>query len=115
MLKLRDWIKDLNPTFLCLNPNAISYLEEHPEKIKWFYLSSNKEAMPILEKNQDKIHWDILSKNPSAIRLLEKNQDKIDWDMLSSNPAAIHLLKACTRFHKKWLFKFKLYLDIGKE
>jgi len=37
--------------YLSENPNAVPYLEAHPEKIDWVRLSKNPNAVPILEKN----------------------------------------------------------------
>ncbi len=107
--------KYLLPFYVSSNPEAGSFLEQHPELIDWVFLSSNPSAIHILEKklnkidwrelsanpaamdlliaNQDKIHWGLLSQNPSAIYLLEQNLDKVNWWNLSLNPAAIHLLE----------------------
>jgi hypothetical protein len=71
MFKLCNWIDETKLTIhLSLNPRAMKYLEEHP----------------------DKMAWHLLSQNPEAIHLLEANQDKIDWFGLSGNPEAMHLL-----------------------
>ena len=44
ILKLRNWIdkSKLDYKMLSLNKNAISILEENPDKIKWDYFSYNK-------------------------------------------------------------------------
>lgn len=75
------------------NPNAISLLKKHIDKINWEALSANPNAIDLLEAHFEKINWETLSINPSAIHLLEQNVDKIDWVRLSRNPNAIHLLK----------------------
>lgn len=71
---LRHWIDidNLNGRFLSMNPRAISLLEQHPEKIDWYWISANPKAMPLLEKNLDKVDWSMLSSNPSAVPLLKK-------------------------------------------
>jgi hypothetical protein len=69
------------------NPNAISLLEQNPNKIVWTWLSCNPNAIHLLEQNQDKINWYHLCLNPNAISLLQKNQDKIVWTWLSRNPS----------------------------
>ncbi len=75
--KLCDWISEerLHWHGLSLNPNAISLLEQNPEKIVWSLLTENPNAMSLLEKNPEKIVWCYLSENPNdkAIRLLERN------------------------------------------
>ncbi len=82
-----DWLS------LSCNPNAISILEDNPDKIDWEHLSRNPNAIPILEKNLDRIDWFNLSGNQNAIYILERNIDEIDWDLLSGNPNAIELLE----------------------
>ena len=72
---------------LSINPNAISLLEQNPDKINWIFLSKNPNAISLLEQNPDKIYWNRLSENISAIHLLEKNQDKINWNFISINPS----------------------------
>lgn len=87
---LRHWIDidNLNGRFLSMNPRAISLLEQHPEKIDWYWLSGNPNAVPLLEKNLDKVDWSMLSSNPNAVHLLKKNLDKVDWLRLSDNHSA---------------------------
>ena len=73
-------------------------LQDNPENIIWWALSSNPAAINLIEaklrEDPGQIMWEELSRNPAAIHLLESNPDKIDWFSLSSNPAAIHLLQA---------------------
>jgi hypothetical protein len=85
---------------LCENtsPEAIRFLEKHPEKIDWTTLSSNPEAIRFLEQNYDKIHWDTLSSNPKAIHLLEREirtnpHNQVNCKKLSINSGAIPLLE----------------------
>ena len=54
--QLLDWISpdNLQGNGLSLNPNAIEFLEKHPEKIIWDYLSENPSAVHILKKNPEK-------------------------------------------------------------
>jgi hypothetical protein len=104
-MKLLDWINEnnLNIDTLCLNPNAIYYLETKMfDKINWEYLSCNPNAIHILEKNIDMVKWRCLSANPNAINMLENyilenNLDdpdvEISWHLLSGNPNAIHILE----------------------
>jgi hypothetical protein len=68
-------------------------LEQYPNKIDWYNLSSNLNAIHLLEQNLDKVDWELLSKNPNAIPILERNINNIDWDFISTNPNAIHLLE----------------------
>ena len=83
----------INWSELSCNPNAILLLQQNLDKINWKLLSSNSNAMSILEQNIDQVHWATLSDNPNAISLLEKNVDKIIWHYLSSNPNSISLLQ----------------------
>jgi hypothetical protein len=62
-------------------------LEQYPNKIDWYNLSSNLNAIHLLERNINNIDWDFISTNPNAIHLLEQNHDKINWLNLSSNPS----------------------------
>jgi hypothetical protein len=80
---------------LSSNPNAISLLEKHPEKICWSALSENPNAMPLLKANPTKIIWPKLCLNtsPEAIEFLRQHPDKIDWNCLSMNPSAIPLFR----------------------
>ena len=69
---LLPWIKVEKLSYfigLCQNPNpmVLSFLEDYPEKIEWYYLSSNPNAISLLEKNHDKINWFRLLGNPKAI------------------------------------------------
>jgi hypothetical protein len=77
----------LNSHALSDNPNAISFLQEHPELILWRTLSRNPSAMPLLEKHPEKISWYSLSRNPSAISYLQKYPEKIDWYAMVLNPS----------------------------
>jgi hypothetical protein len=78
---------------LSYNPNMVSFLEKHPELIRWTLLSGNPNAVHFLEKNLDKVSWLFLSSNPNAIHILEQNLNKIAWGWLSDNPNAIQLLE----------------------
>jgi len=55
--KLKKWIdiNKINLYNLSENLNAIDYLKQNKEKIKWNHLSSNINAIEILEENLDKI------------------------------------------------------------
>jgi hypothetical protein len=118
MFGLLDWIDEtkLVSFALCLNPNAIQYLTEHPQLIQYDYLSYNQNAYELLIqdtanissrnfafnthpdaeniiKNKQNKHWKNICQNPALIRLIKENPDKIHWDSLSRNPAAISMLK----------------------
>ena len=46
MFKLVDWVpEDKLTADLSSNPRAIEYLDKHPEKINWMYLSDNPDAV----------------------------------------------------------------------
>lgn len=90
---LRAWIKieDLNIDYLCLNPNAISFLNELYEKTKtinWNKLSSNPNAMYLIKKR-------IADENNLTAKEIDDTDSNyiINWYNLSSNPNAIDVLK----------------------
>lgn len=96
MYKLKDWVLQhkLDMDYLCLNPNAIQFLEDNFHLIEHYhYLSGNPNAIQFIERNPDKILWSQLSKNPNAIHILERNLDKIDWKKFVTNPNAIHIIE----------------------
>ena len=68
-----------------MNPAAIEFLTENPDKINICSLSTNPAATRLL--NPSRICWDCASKNPELIHLLSQNQDKINWDILIHNTA----------------------------
>ena len=81
--KLRDWIdpnKIIWP-YLSANrhPQAIAMLEQHPDNIDWFELTTNSSAIHLLEKNLDKTNRNQLLQNISAMCIMEKNKDKLDY------------------------------------
>ena len=85
------------------NFEVLKFLEKHPDKINWSYLSENKDAIPILEKNLDKINYFYISNNPNAIHLLEKYiedgdlENKIYWGPSNEiNPNKISIHKLCS-------------------
>jgi hypothetical protein len=51
------------------HPNIICLLNNHIDKINWFYLSRNPNAIPLLNRHKEKINWVELSGNPNAIFL----------------------------------------------
>ena len=57
-MSLLHWIplEKLDWGNLSRNPNAISLLEEFPDKICWFWLSRNPNAIHLLEQNPIKIN-----------------------------------------------------------
>jgi len=66
-VKLQSWFDETKLEDMGENPNAVQYLEEHPEKIIWESLSVNPAAIKLLEANQE-IHWDTFSVNPSIFQ-----------------------------------------------
>jgi hypothetical protein len=122
-MALLNWIDETKlQATLSANPNAIRYLEQHPEKIDWYNLSGNPEAIHILSANPDKINFQMLAKNvkgmqllsdktefrnslasmalnlelqknPAAIDLFIQNPQRINWVLISLNPAAIPLIE----------------------
>jgi hypothetical protein len=97
ILNKPHWVRlcehNIKGYYLSGNPNAVSFLEQNPDKIEWFSLSRNSNAVSLLEQNPDKIDRTGLSINSNAVSLLEKNPDKIDWFNLSRNPNAGSLIK----------------------
>lgn len=69
MYKLKSWIDPnlLDLQSLSLNPNAIDYLTENPEKIIWYYLSMNNNAINLLEKYPNKVDSYNLCNNVECI------------------------------------------------
>jgi hypothetical protein len=91
-------IKNIDWKELSCNPNAIHLIEQNFDKIKFdywicYYLSLNPNAVPFLEKHPELIEWNSIWINPNAIPLLNKNMDKIDYNYLSMNPNALQLDK----------------------
>jgi hypothetical protein len=100
---LRSWIETehLNMGNLCLNPNAISFLEElyklpkelydkldYTKKINWKLLCLNKNAMFLIKK---RIDYEKTLTN-EEISKTDSNYI-INWNYLSSNQNAIDVLK----------------------
>ena len=81
--------------FMSKNPSGVPLLREYEDKIVWRYFCQNEspDILPILRRHTHKIYWTWLSANPAAVPFLEENQEHIMWDMLSCNPAAVHLLR----------------------
>lgn len=73
---------------------AIQYLRENPQYIRWDILTMNPFAIDLLIENQDKIWWSNFCKNPAAIDIILKKPEDIDWSYFSANPhpKAIDLL-----------------------
>jgi hypothetical protein len=91
-MRLLSWIDPakLDGKGLSCNPNAIDYLEAHPEMIDWKYnIWTNTNAMHLLDsrpKNKKVLYC--LSQNPSAVSWFEKNPSKLDQEGWWRNPAA---------------------------
>ena len=67
----------LNTSHLCRNKNAISWLEQHPEKIDWEILSANPNALIILELDPEKILWSELSSTPQSHIFFGRKQSQL--------------------------------------
>ncbi len=97
--KLRHWVPErwirADIMGLNTNPAAVPYLAQHPELIRWKWLSMNPNAMSLLVPNIQRVDWSALSENASAVTLLRANPDKIDWYRLCTNSAdaAIDMLE----------------------
>lgn len=98
--KFKDWVpieKIVNSPYLSLNPKAIFYLQQHPERINWYNLSQNPNAVFLLEQNLNKVNWEVLLiRNPNSKYLIEKNLDRIcnlPKDVLVSNPYTTPVLE----------------------
>ncbi len=94
--ELRSWInrERLDNICLCVNPNAIDYLEENPNEINYDYLSQNINGSRLFFKNPEKLNKPWLSKNPGAIDFLQEYPEKIFYRSLCANhsPDAIDML-----------------------
>jgi len=94
--ELRSWINHqrLDNICLCVNPNAINYLEENPREINYDYLSQNINGSSLFFKNPEKINRPWISKNPGAIDFLREYPEKIFYRSLCANhnPDAIEML-----------------------
>jgi len=114
--KLKDWIDEskLDIYSLNLNPLAIDYLKDNPDKIVWSLLSLNENAVELLIdiKNRDKITWSCLSKNENDeivnLILKDENINKLNLYMLNNNnnPKIIEYLIKPENFHKIQFDKF---------
>lgn len=91
-MRLLPWIDPtkLDGKGLSMNPNAIEYLESHPEMIDWKYnIWGNPNAMHLLaSKPKNKRVLYVLSQNPSAVHWFKKNPSKLDQEGWWRNPAA---------------------------
>jgi hypothetical protein len=112
--QLRSWIpmnilKNYN---ISKNPNAVDYLKDYRDLIKWNDLSANPNAIELLREKAEeennverfdlsrmadykKLDWKNLSANPGTVELLKQYRRNIKWDRLSENTnlEAIELLK----------------------
>ena len=122
--KLRDWIptKYLVWAELCGNPNAISLLEKHRDRIQkeinWLRLCSNPNAVHLVIKywgtivkyvqttNNTSALWTILLRNPGMKEIIHKHWKALPtyferggwanvWESLCKNPEAGSLLYKC--------------------
>ena len=55
MLKIRDWVVDIDTLILVM-------------------LSHNTNSIELLKENQDEINWNNLSRNPNAIYIKKKSK-----------------------------------------
>ena len=92
VMRLLPWIDPakLDGKGLSCNPNAIDYLEAHPEMIDWKYnIWGNPNAMHLLQsKPKNKRVLYVLSQNPGAVYWFKKNPSKLDQEGWWRNPAA---------------------------
>jgi len=112
--QLRSWISiDILKKYnISKNPNAVDYLKDYRDQIKWNDLSANPNAIELLREKAEeenkmrlsdisrmaeykKLDWNNLSTNPSAVELLKQYRRNIKWNRLSmnTNVEAIELLK----------------------
>ena len=86
--------RDINWGELSKNTAAISFLEEHLDKVSWEELSANPAAVPLLKKHRDKINYKSLSRNQSldAEELFLEYSHLIDWHMVARNHPRANLL-----------------------
>jgi hypothetical protein len=112
--QLRSWIPiDILKKYnISKNPNAVDYLKDYRDLIKWNYLSANPNAIELLREKAEeenkmerfdlsrmadykKLDWKNLSANPGTVELLKQYRRNIKWDRLSENTnlEAIELLK----------------------
>ena len=64
--------------------NAIKLLEEYPDLIEWYYLSSNSSAIKLIKNNKNKINYGGLALNPNeeVIELLLEDTTKFNWNLI---------------------------------
>jgi hypothetical protein len=107
--KLVPWLNfgKLDWDSLCLNPNAVHYIEEwvygnantlyNINEFRWKYLCSNPNTLHLIELYKNNIHWDELCTNPNALHLIEEQLKKdpatIDWNFIYENPNAVYLFE----------------------
>ncbi len=93
---------DIYTELVSNNPNAMAFIEQHPELIDWWNVAANPEVAEWLtwsklaETHRDEINWALLSRHAGSMGWLKKNPDRIEWFGLSMNnhPDAIEMLKA---------------------
>lgn len=102
LLLLKPWIDESKlTTHISMNPhpNAIKYLEQHPEKINTDWLFRNQTAIDAMFGNPNNInllavhhylfqygHIANLYRNSNSFHILNKYPDKIVWEWLHLNP-----------------------------
>lgn len=93
--QLRPCEIDERLMYLSRNPNAVDFLQAHPEYINWESLSANSSAMEIIEANMDLVNKRTLCANPSAMHLIRKMPEKEwSWRYLARNKNAMDLIEA---------------------
>ena len=80
MFGLLDWVDEtkLLSFALCLNPNAIQYLTQHPQLIQYDYLSYNQNAYELLIQDPANISSRNFAFNthPDAENIIKNKQNK---------------------------------------
>ena len=88
--------------FVSNNPNAIGFIEKHPDLVDWSRVADNPALADWLtwselaKEHSDEINWTLLSRHPGSMGWLKRNTYRIDWVLLSENNHidAIEMLKA---------------------
>jgi hypothetical protein len=80
------------------NPGAIRLLEQNPDKINWWVLSSNAAAIELIEQNLDKVNWSTIWSNPAIF--------VYDYSRMRSSRLALHEELISRIFHPARVLAF---------
>lgn len=118
IFKPKKWVQPelLDDHALCVNPNAIGFLEKHPERICCqLCLSTNPGAIPFLKKNPEYINWTYIAANPEGIRLIEENLEYIQYELLEQEINETKVFKenhpGLSLIQKRFIEKFTYGVD----